>query len=124
MKPFVLLLAAMAVTAPVAAADGPDAAGVFKLRCGTCHGDPGIEGSVSRLGPDLHKLSGRAAASGDYARYSPGLKASGIVWNADTLDAYLLNPRATVRGTTMAFPGLRAPEERKAVVDYLLAARK
>ena len=124
-------VAAIAISAlfvpAVSAAEGSDAhdaAAIFKLRCGACHGDPNVKGAPSRLGPDLIALNGRPAAAASFPRYSPGLKASKLVWDKKTLDAFLLNPRGTVRGTTMAFPGLKDAGERAAVVAYVLGAKK
>ena len=43
----------------------------------------------------------------------------GVTWNAETLDAYILDPRGTVKGTKMAFPGLKKDDERADVIAYL-----
>ncbi|MEE4350254.1 MAG: c-type cytochrome [Pacificimonas sp.] len=123
------MLKTMAIMAAAAAAflaghapalSQDDMAELFARQCATCHGDPNVEGSLSRLGPHLVDLEGRLAGDTDYRRYSPGLKSSGVVWNTETLDAYLLNPRATIRGTMMAYPGLRDGEDRARLVAYIL----
>ena len=44
---------------------------------------------------------------------------SGIVWNAETLDTYLADPKADIAGNKMAFPGLKKEEDRKAVIAYI-----
>ena len=36
-----------------------------------------------------------------------------------TLTKFLADPKATVPGNKMAFPGVKKPEDVKAVVDYL-----
>ena len=116
-----LFVAASMIALPAAAQEA-DGAALFKQHCSMCHGDPNVEGSVSRLGPELHKLQGRTAGTTEFLRYSPAMRSSGLVWDSATLDTYLVNPRATVRGTTMAFPGLRDEAARKLLVEYILGA--
>ena len=115
------LLAAATAALPAAAAE-PDGAVLFKRHCGVCHTGPADAATATKLGPHLQDLAGKTAGSTDFRRYSPAMKASKLVWDAGSLDQYLKNPRAAVRGTTMAFPGLRKEDERKAVIDYLLNA--
>ena len=121
-----LVIAALAIgmgaATQVAAANG---AQLFKSRCGSCHWDPAVAGEKPRMGPSLTKLIGRTAGTQKgFTRYSAALKKSGFQWTADNLDRYLDNPRKVVPGTTMAFVGLKKPDERKAVVDYLVKAAK
>ena len=54
--------------------------------------------------------------------YSKAMKAKGeegLVWNEETLSAYLERPAALVKGTNMAFPGLKKPEDRANLIAYL-----
>ena len=101
---------------PAARAAGDAVAGkaVF-ARCASCHQvGPSARGG---FGPQLNGIVGRrAAATGDY-KYSPALRASGIVWTENTLRAFLKAPRRVVPGTAMRFYGLG--DERK--FDDLLA---
>ena len=46
----------------------------------------------------------------------------GLVWNADTSNSYLEDPKAFVPKNKMAFPGLKKPEERADVIAYLETA--
>jgi cytochrome c len=113
---------AVLVSGPATAADG---AQLFKSRCGICHWDPAQAGEKPRQGPSLKKLIGRTAGTEkSFPRYSPAMKKAGFTWTADKLDTYLDNPRKVVPGTSMAFVGLKKPDERKAVVDYLLKASR
>ena len=47
------------------------------------------------------------------------MKASGIIWDEATLDAYLTKPKAYIKGTRMAFAGLRKEADRVNVITYL-----
>jgi|TARA_R100000501_G_scaffold13654_5_gene25070 cytochrome c len=118
------IAAGIAAFLSVPALSAPDGAALFKTRCGACHWDPNTPGEKVRLGPSLTRLSGREAGTADFKRYSPAMKASNIVWGRDSLDEYLNDPRKTVKGTTMAFPGLKKPDERAAVISYVLRAGK
>ncbi|BBE32558.1 hypothetical protein SmB9_02160 [Sphingosinicella microcystinivorans] len=74
------------------------------------------------MGPNLSGVVGRKAGTGEF-NYSPAMKDSGIVWTSEKLDAFLLKPAATVKGTRMAFAGLPQPNDRANVIAYL-ATRK
>lgn len=85
-------------------------------QCASCHT---IEAGVNRVGPSLHGIIGRAAGSVAGFNYSDANRNSGITWTEQELFTYLENPRATVPGTTMAFAGLRNPQQRADVIAYL-----
>jgi len=46
---------------------------------------------------------------------------SGEVWNYENIDSWLENPSSYIRGTSMAFAGLRRDDERADVIAYLAA---
>ena len=105
-------LAASSAAAQDAVAEG---ARQFRARCGTCHA---TEAGQNRVGPHLSGVVGRPAGAVDGARYSAALRESGIVWDRDTLDAFLADPRRTVPGTTMP-TGLADGDRRAQVIEYL-----
>lgn len=83
--------------------------------CASCHTvSPGRHGA----GPSLAGIWGREAGSASGYAYSPALKASGIVWNAQALDRWLQGPMQMVPGTRMVM-GLPNPEARQAVIAYI-----
>jgi cytochrome c len=43
----------------------------------------------------------------------------GLVWNEQTLTEYLHSPKAMVKGTKMAFAGLKKDDEIANVIAYL-----
>ncbi len=106
--------------AGVAHAEGDAAKGekVFK-KCLACHvaTEP-----VNKVGPNLHGLIGRAAASVEGYKYSAAMLKKGeegLIWDEATLTEYLPKPTAYVPGTKMAFAGLKKPEEVADIIAYL-----
>jgi cytochrome c len=86
---------------------------VFEKRCTGCHALDN-----QRAGPKLRGVYGRKAGVIGGFPYSDELKASGIVWDAVTLDKWLTDPEALVPGNDMAFRVSKA-EERVAIIEFL-----
>ena len=111
-----------ALAMPAAAQDVADGEKQFKRHCGICH--VAEKGSERRLqGPNLFGLVGRKAGTVEGFRYSDANKNSGLTWTPEVLDEYLLDPRKKIPGTIMAFAGVRKPEERKALIEYLVSLK-
>lgn len=107
-----------AMTLTTASASGNVTAGkqVYLHQCSGCHSN--VAG-VDRFGPSLAGVYGRTAGTAPHHRYSPAMKASHIVWNAETLNRFLQNPRAYVHGTRMPYRGLASATARANVIAYL-----
>ena len=89
-------------------------------RCKACHMVG--EGARHRVGPHLNDLFGRTAGSVEGFKYSPaftGAGEDGLVWSAETLKAFLADPKGMVKGTRMAFAGLKRDEDLSSMVAYL-----
>ena len=91
---------------------------LFK-RCKACHY---VDREKHKTGPHLVAVIGRAAGSLDEYKYSKAMKASGLVWDEETLAAYLKAPKKFVKGTKMAFAGLKKDMDIADIIAYLKAA--
>ncbi|WP_203292218.1 c-type cytochrome [Maricaulis parjimensis] len=101
----------------LAGADLGNGARQFR-RCQSCH--TLNEGGRHTIGPNLHGVLGNTAASQDGFAYSSQLSDAGLVWDLDTLNAWIENPRELVRGNRMSFVGLRNATDRRDVIAYIL----
>lgn len=87
--------------------------------CRACHS---LEPGRNMSGPSLAGIWGRKAGSLEsFERYSPALRASGIVWEEKTLDTWLKNPPKFVPGNRMTFPGIKDDKIRADLIAYLKA---
>lgn len=87
--------------------------------CTTCHAI--IADGRKRAGPPLADLIGRQAGIVDGFTYSRAMKDAGqggLVWDEGTLDAYIANPRALVKGAKF-LPGIRNPATRRDIIAHL-----
>ena len=89
---------------------------VFK-KCSACH--IVAKGGKNKIGPALYGIVGKASAVSEGYSYSKALKAHGKNWSFEELNAYLLKPQAHIKGTKMAFAGLRKDKDRASVILYL-----
>jgi len=109
-------LLVMITLTPAVAGDVDAGEKVFK-KCKACHL---VDQEKNKVGPHLVNVFGRTAGSLEsFSKYSNALKDSGIVWNDDTLNGFLEKPKAYVKGTKMAFGGLKREEDRLNVIAYL-----
>jgi cytochrome c len=118
MKRAMGLAAMLAVFAAGSAwAEGDAEAGkvIFK-KCAVCHSP---DAGVNKVGPSLRGIVGRHSASLDNYNYSAAMKGFDKTWDPALLDTYLADPRGTVSGTKMVFPGLKDAKDRADVIAYL-----
>jgi len=122
-----ILLLAIALTGPAADASAgpagdPTRGEQIYGRCFACHAI-----DRDRTGPRHAGLFGRRAGSIAGFPYSQAMRkagANGLVWNEDTLDAFLKNPVKLVPGTRMTYAGIADPQDRRDLIAYLKQATK
>ena len=110
---------AFAMPAPALAQDAEAGQRVFN-QCRACHTIN--EGGRGGVGPNLHGIVGRKAASVAGFRYSAPMREKGeqgVTWTEETLHPYLRNPRDVVPGTTMTFPGIKNDQQLNDLIAYL-----
>lgn len=110
--------ASMPSSAPTAqAAPAVDRGKKLFKRCSTCHTLE--KDGRHKVGPNLFGLVGETSGQKPGFNYSKAMKASGLVWTEENLSAYIERPAKFIPGNTMAFPGIRKPEDRALLIEYL-----
>src|SRR5258708_34840957 len=110
-----ILLSATAYAAEAAAGEK-----VFKAKCAVCHT---VEPGKNKIGPSLAGIVGRPSGSIEGFKYSPANQAAKLTWDEATLDKYLTDPKAMIRGQMVAFPGDKSDAERADLIAYLKTAK-
>lgn len=121
LAPLAAAMALALLASPVSAADSAKGAKVFK-KCKACH--TLNEGGKNKVGPNLHGVFGRAAGEVPGFKYSKAMKASGITWTEETIDAYIKAPRKYIPKNKMAFAGIKKESQRANLIAYLKEATK
>ena len=104
------------ITALMAMGDLSTGEKVFK-KCAACHSI--VKGGKNNIGPALYNVVGRkVGAISDY-KYSKALSNYGKEWTIEELNGYLIKPAKWIKGTKMAFAGLRKEKDRASVIKYL-----
>ena len=89
---------------------------VFK-KCAACHSI--VKGGKNNIGPALYNVVGRQIGSVSDYKYSKALSEYGKEWSFEELNGYLIKPAKWIKGTKMAFAGLRKEKDRASVIMYL-----
>ena len=89
---------------------------VFK-KCSACH-QIASDGK-NMIGPNLWSVIGRTAGSVSDYKYSKAMIAYAKDWSFEEMNSYLIKPQAYIKGTKMAFAGLRKEKDRASVILYM-----
>lgn len=125
----VLSVAAVAAVSGVISMGYANAADIKKgkkvfNKCKACHT---LVANKHRIGPSLAGVFGRKAGTATKYKFSKGMKKAGgggLIWTEETMAAYLVKPRAYVKGTKMTFAGLKKPKDVENLMAFLKEAAK
>lgn len=86
-------------------------------QCAVCH--TYREDQPHRIGPNLYGIYGAEAGKAEGFNYTTAVRESGVVWDAEALDAFMEDPQGYLRGNRMAYLGEPDPEVRANIIAYL-----
>ena len=89
---------------------------IFK-KCSACHSI--AKGGKNKIGPALYNVVGRQVGAVNDYKYSKALAGYDKNWSFEELNGYLIKPAKWIKGTKMAFAGLRKEKDRASVIKYL-----
>ena len=89
---------------------------VFK-KCAACHSI--VKGGKNAIGPALYNVIGRKVGSIEDYKYSKALASYDKNWTFEELNGFLIKPAKWIKGTKMAYAGLRKEKDRASVIKYL-----
>lgn len=114
---FVVALALFRAMAMDAWASDGEGRAAFNSHCRNCHS---IKRGDNRLGPSMYGIFGAEAGQvSGYLGYSGGL--TGFKWDESTLDRFIADPASVSSVTTMIYPPVGDPVERKKIIAFLRA---
>ncbi len=118
MKNYVFAAVAAAgfmMAAPAMAGDAAAGEKVFR-NCKACHY---VDQEKNKTGPHLVNIIGRKAGAVEGYKYSKAMAGSDLVWDEATLAGFLTKPKSYLKGTKMAFAGLKKDSDIADVIAYL-----
>jgi len=89
---------------------------IFK-KCAACHSIN--QGGANKIGPALYNVVGRKIGGVADYKYSKAFVEYGKEWNFEELNGFLIKPSKWIKGTKMAYAGLRKEEDRASIIKYL-----
>lgn len=85
--------------------------------CKACHTPD--QGGANGTGPNLWNIVNRSSGSASGFAYSEAMTAYAKPWTYEGIYNFVGAPAAYMKGTKMAYPGLRKPDDRVALIAYL-----
>jgi cytochrome c len=104
------------ITATMAMGDVVTGEKIFK-KCAACHSI--VKGGKNKIGPALYNVVGRKVGGVADYKYSKALAQYEKNWNFEELNGFLIKPAKYIKGTKMAYAGLRKEKDRASVIKYL-----
>ena len=104
------------ISALLASGNIDDGQKVFK-KCSACHSVK--KGGKNKIGPALYNIIGRDMAELENYKYSKALIAFGKSWTFEEMNSFLIKPQTYIKGTKMAFAGLKKDKDRASVILFM-----
>ena len=89
---------------------------IFK-KCAACHSIN--KGGAHKIGPALYNVVGRKIGGEAEYKYSKALAQYNKEWNFEELNGFLIKPAKYIKGTKMAYAGLKKEKDRASIIKYL-----
>ena len=104
------------ISALMAMGDAVSGEKIFK-KCAACHSIN--KGGKNKIGPALYNVVGRKVGDISDYKYSKALASYEKEWTFEELNGFLIKPTKWVKGTKMAYAGLRKEKDRASIIKYL-----
>tara|TARA_B100001123_G_C15256239_1_gene1004752 strand:- start:1067 stop:1609 length:543 start_codon:yes stop_codon:yes gene_type:complete len=86
-------------------------------QCAACHSIS--KGGGNKIGPALWGVIGRNSGSLTDYKYSKAMSNFNKIWNFESMNAFLIKPKDYIKGTKMAYAGLKKEDDRASIILYL-----
>ena len=104
------------IAALMAMGDAISGEKIFK-KCAACHSI--VKNGKNKIGPALYNVVGRKVGGVSDYKYSKALAQYDKEWTLEELNGFLIKPAKWIKGTKMAYAGLRKESDRASVIKYL-----
>tara|TARA_B100001175_G_C19062432_1_gene427268 strand:- start:49 stop:573 length:525 start_codon:yes stop_codon:yes gene_type:complete len=104
------------ISALLAKADLDHGKKVWK-KCAACHSIK--KGGKNKIGPALYSVLGRNVAALDNYKYSKAFIAYKNSWTFEEMNGFLKKPQSHIKGTKMAFAGLKKEKDRASIILFM-----
>ena len=89
---------------------------LFK-KCISCHSI--VKNGKNKIGPALYNVVGRKVGGVVDYKYSKALLTYKKEWTFEELNGFLIKPAKWIKGTKMAYAGLKKEEDRASIIKFL-----